>query len=96
MVTQEVELIYSAETSCIWENNMNYNMLVIRTNERNFVDKLRLRGFIFLGEIKESLGMRTSPEDWMFMVNDIHDWSFDCLLEDEGVLKINILMSKVD
>lgn len=89
-----MELIFSKDTSYLWEESMLYNQTLIKRCEEYFKQRLLSRGFIFLGEIKYNLGMKVAIEDYDYVCIGIENWSFGCIWQDEGVLKLSVYMSK--
>ena len=52
------------DKSCTkWENNKDYNLLFLKLAEEKFNDLLQTRGYVFLGEVWEELGVTVPRED---------------------------------
>nr|DAE23830.1 MAG TPA: hypothetical protein [Siphoviridae sp. ct9lR64] len=43
---------------CQWEPNIDYNLMFLRSIERHSNDKLKLRGYVTIFEVYESLGLK--------------------------------------
>lgn len=50
-------MIFSADTSKAWEKEHEYNMMYLRAEQQYATDRLRARGYLYLNEILERLGM---------------------------------------
>lgn len=94
---EKIELYFSKDTSTCWDENSLYNSMFLARADYYAKEWIRIRGFIFLGEIKEHLGIKAVAEDWKFIAKAVDDWSFGCMpMEEDGVTRITILMDKVE
>ena len=51
------------ETSQLWENDQSYNIMMLNTVERNLNDLIGHRGYIYLNQIYEYLGIKWDVKD---------------------------------
>ena len=46
------------DESCVnWTKDRNYNVMFLKMQERNFNDLLRKKGYLFLGDVYEMIGI---------------------------------------
>ena len=45
-----------------WKNDEGYNVMYLKSMERYFNDFIRTRGYIYLNQIYEALGLRWDPD----------------------------------
>lgn len=50
-------MIFSADTSKAWEKDHDYNMMCLRAEQQYATDRLRARGYLYLNEVFERLGV---------------------------------------
>lgn len=50
-------MIFSADTSKAWEKDYDYNMMYLRAEQQYATDRLRARGYLYLNEVFERLGI---------------------------------------
>lgn len=50
-------MIFSADTSKAWEKDHDYNMMCLRAEQQYATDRLRARGYLYLNEVFERLGI---------------------------------------
>lgn len=77
------------DRSPLWSNDSDFNMYVLRNQERYANDMLKARGHVFLNEVYDMLGLpRTSMgaiSGWVF--DDIHTIEFETFpTNDNGYL----------
>ena len=53
---------FNAECPC-WGNDFDYNFMFLRCMENHINDAIRARGYIYLNEIYERLGVAWNPKD---------------------------------
>lgn len=56
----DYERIFDSESE-YWHNEVQYNLLFLRTQQNYWNDVLRARGHVFLNEVLESLGFPHTP-----------------------------------
>ncbi len=59
------------ETNPCWVNNLDYNLNFLRTTEAYANDKLRAKGYLFLNEVYEDLGLKPTK------AGQIVGWVYD-------------------
>lgn len=52
-----IEKMFNKETSFTWEKNGEFNRIFVRTQINYAHDRLERRGFLFLNEVYQALGM---------------------------------------
>ena len=50
-------MIFSADTAQAWEKDHDYNMMCLRAEQQYATDRLRARGYLYLNEVYERLGV---------------------------------------
>ena len=66
------------ESSHCWEKNGEYNLMFLRSQQQLANDKLRSRGYLFLSEVYEALGIQEDP------ASHVVGWVYDRGRDPEG------------
>lgn len=83
-------------TNYFWENDRTTNMMFLRMNENYLNDIIKRKGYIYLNEICERLGMGWNPDDENPCVKynkarGVGDLEFDVVAQPDNAVLINIL-----
>lgn len=82
-----------------WERDPGVNLWFLRITERNINDTIRFRGYIYLNQIYEMLGIRWNPDDknpcirnkyCLLKYGEYFYINFDTYIEPSGAIVINI------
>lgn len=64
-------MIFSADTAKAWEKDHDYNMMCLRAEQQYATDRLRARGYLYLNEVYERLGVEGTK------MGQIVGWVYD-------------------